>query len=89
MPIVAGRYAKIPLVDRLCKLCTENEIGDEFHYLLKCPYFTEDRNMFIHEYYYMEPNTIKMTQLFELTDSKDLLKLAKFIKKIVLKFRSK
>ena len=36
LPIESGRYKKIPRVERLCLLCNRSEIGDEFHYLLKC-----------------------------------------------------
>ena len=36
LPIESGRYKKIPRVERLCPLCNRYEIGDEFHYLLKC-----------------------------------------------------
>ena len=36
VPIESGRYKKIPRVERLCPLCNRSEIGDEFHYLLKC-----------------------------------------------------
>ena len=36
LPIDSGRYNKIPRVERLCHLCNRSEIGDEFHYLLKC-----------------------------------------------------
>ena len=38
MPIVTGRYANIPAEDRICNLCQLNEKGDEYHYLLKCPF---------------------------------------------------
>ena len=36
LPIESGCYKKIPRVERLCPLCDRSEIGDEFHYLLKC-----------------------------------------------------
>ena len=36
LTIESGRYKKIPRVERLCPLCNRSEIGDEFHYLLKC-----------------------------------------------------
>ena len=34
--VESGRYKKIPRVERLCPLCNRSDIGDEFHYLLKC-----------------------------------------------------
>ena len=36
LPTESERYRKIPRVQRLCPLCNRSEIGDEFHYLLKC-----------------------------------------------------
>ena len=36
LPIESGRYKKIPRVERLRHLGNRSEIGDEFHYLLKC-----------------------------------------------------
>ena len=36
LPTESGRYEKIPRAERLCPLCNRSEIGDEFHYLLKC-----------------------------------------------------
>ena len=36
LPIESGRYKKIPRVERLCPLCNSSQIGDAFHYLLKC-----------------------------------------------------
>jgi len=32
------------LVTTICTLCNTNEVGDECHYIFKCPLFTEDRN---------------------------------------------
>ena len=36
LPVETGRWNKIPLEDRICTLCNENDIADQFHYLLKC-----------------------------------------------------
>ena len=33
--------------DRKCNICNLNDIGDEFHYILKSPYFDCERNKFI------------------------------------------
>ena len=41
-PIELGRYTNrcVPYCDRKCTLCTTTDLGDEFHYLLKCPFLT-------------------------------------------------
>ena len=40
--VETGRYLRKPLNERLCLLCTEREIEDEYHFLCSCPsYKTE------------------------------------------------
>ena len=87
MPIVAGRYSNIPIDDRICKICQTNEIGDEFHYLFNCTFFSSQRTRHLKEYYYTQPNMYKMTQLFESTDYNEMLNLAKFAHIIVSHFK--
>ena len=54
LPIVTGRYTKIPIRDRLCTLCRMRDIGDEFHYLFKCMLFRAQRAKYIRRYYYTQ-----------------------------------
>ena len=35
------------LNERKCKICTIDDIGDEYHYLFTCDYFTSDRTVFL------------------------------------------
>ncbi|MEW8547673.1 MAG: reverse transcriptase family protein, partial [Candidatus Thiodiazotropha sp.] len=39
LPIETGRWNNTDRSDRICTLCDNREIGDEFHYLLDCKYF--------------------------------------------------
>ena len=87
MPIVTGRYQNIPIDDRKCTLCEQNDIGDEFHYLLECPFFQEDRVRYIKRFYYTHPNMDKMNKLFNETSNKDMFKLSKFIYIIIQHFK--
>ena len=87
MPIVAGRYSSTPVDDRLCTICQLNEIGDEFHYLFKCTFFSTQRARYIMRYYYTQPNMYKLTQLFESSDFNEMLNLAKFAEIIVNQFK--
>ena len=87
MPIVAGRYSNIPIDERICKICQMNEIGDEFHYLFNCTFFSSQRTRHIKRYYYTQPNMYKMTQLFESPDFNEMLNLAKFAHIIVSHFK--
>ena len=47
LPIETGRWEAIPYQERKCFLCIDNEIGDEFHYLFTCPYFANERHIFL------------------------------------------
>ena len=47
LPIEYGRWNNIPRELRICNLCNTADLGDEFHYLLKCDYFSEKRKTYI------------------------------------------
>ena len=76
LPCVAGRYVNIPRSKRKCKLCDLNAMGDEFHYLFECTYFSDDRAKYISRYYVIRPNILKMSSLFNTRSSKKLSQLA-------------
>ena len=45
-----GRHAKIPVNERFCKFCftlNENHIEDEYHVLLKCPFYGDLRKIYL------------------------------------------
>ena len=73
---------------RLCTLCSVGLIGDEFHYMFQCEYFSEERKVSIPKKYIIRPNTLKMNELLNTTNMKVLFKLAKFVKVILQKFSS-
>lgn len=79
LPVNSDRYSKESKLDQYCKHCNNGEIGDEFHYLLTCPKFTEHRRKFIDKYYYVHPNTIKLKRLLQTKKRKTLINLVKFI----------
>ena len=86
LPIVSGRYSNIPRNMRFCNLCNLQSLGDEFHYLFECPFFANDRNLFLKRYFIRRPNTFKMDQLFNSTHIKTILNLVKFCRKITKHF---
>ena len=52
LPIEAGRHKrpkKIPVTERFCELCTEREIGDEYHLMMTCRKFDNLRNNLFQE----------------------------------------
>ena len=46
LPVEYGRWKNIPRELGICNLCNTADLGDEFHYLLKCNYFSEKRKTF-------------------------------------------
>jgi hypothetical protein len=83
-PCETGRWANIDIADRHCFLCYDpTEVADEFHYLLKCPFFSEPRKTFVKRYYWINPNILKFKELMTLNPSKQLTKLCQFIRILV------
>ena len=81
LPVEVGRWKSVPLNERLCIYC--NEPGDEFHYLMSCKHFEDERKQCLKSYFYKRPNIIKFEQLLNLQDDKQLKKLCRFINVIV------
>lgn len=64
-------------------MCDSNSIGDEFHYILECTYFVNDRKMFLPKRYYENPNIIKFNERMNTYNVEKLKKkTSRFIKKI-------
>ena len=83
LPIEIGRWQSVPLMDRKCNKCNL-DIGDEFHYLLVCSHFSQSRSKYLKSYYYTCPNTLKLDQLMNTENGKELRNLCHLIK-IILK----
>ena len=84
--VEVSRWENIVYEDRKCNLCDKNDLGDEFHYLLICPYFQNERKDLLKRYYYLRPNTFKFQELLNCKNKQVLLNLSKFMKLIMSKF---
>ena len=87
LPIVSGRYSNTPRSMRLCNICNLHSLGDEFHYLFECPFFANDRKLFLNKYFIRRPNTFKMEKLFNSTNPQTRVNLVKFCYKIMTHFQ--
>ena len=85
LPISINKYSDQPVL-RLCNLCNLGQQGDEFHYTLVCPRFDNDRKNYVKRYYYSRPNNAKFNMLFNTTNYREILKLAKFVRIIMSYF---
>ena len=64
--------------DELCKLCDLRECGDEFHYILRCPFFKNERKKFL-KVNKKSINCIQMKSIFNRASIGKLKCLANFI----------
>ena len=81
LPVELGRWRGVPYGERRCSFC-DRDIGDEYHMLLTCPRFENERRKYIKRYYYSRPNTIKFEQLMNCTNKITLTNLCYFVKYI-------
>ena len=44
-----GRWEKLPIEKRTCRVCGKNEVEDELHFLLKCQAYTQPRTILRHQ----------------------------------------
>ena len=84
MPIEQGRWKNIERENRKCELCENNEIGDEYHYILNCRYFKEVRNKYVKKRFTVRPNAITFKELMGTKNKINLVNLCKFIRIINL-----
>ena len=70
--IEIGRHRNIVRNERICSLCTLNEVEDEYHFLLICPAYNELRHLYLKKYYYNNPSMLKLIQLLNCENVKVL-----------------
>ena len=61
--IETGRYYTIDRHARICNMCNNNDIEDEYHFILECSEYVEIRRKYIKPYYCIIPSAFKLTQL--------------------------
>ena len=78
LAIETGRYFGIPRCERKCKDCLNNEIGDEFHFVMECTKYDSLRQRFIPQKFLRPKSVFNFCSLFS-GKKKTLLNLSKFI----------
>ena len=79
-PIETGRWLNIERNERNCTLCNLNKLGDEYHYLLECPFFSNDRRINLGNYFTTRCNILKFKTLLQYINVQKLRKLCNFIR---------
>ena len=70
----------------ICTLCNLYILGDEYHYIMICPYFRHSREKYVKPYYYTRPSVIKFEKLLCSSSKRKLSNLAKFARIILKQF---
>ena len=82
LPIETGRWNNIARENRKCQLCQENQIGDEFHYIMRCSYFHDKRESCIEKRYLTRINVLKFKEIISSKTQSKLRKLCQLIRNI-------
>ena len=77
-PVEVGRWNGQPLQECKCAFCN-NDISDEYLFLLVCRKFSNERQRLHKPYYYVHPNILKYNDLMNTTNSQLLKKLCMFV----------
>ena len=81
--IETGRYYNIDRHARICNMCNNNDIEDEYHFILECSKYVEIRRKYIKPYYCINPSAFILTQLLSVQNIKELNNLGKYWKVFV------
>ena len=81
LPIVIGRYQSIPHHQRLCTVCDNQQVGDEYHLLVECfnPTVVKARHLYQPEYILKRPSVAKCADWIKNLSVKQELMLGKFL----------
>jgi hypothetical protein len=79
--IETGRYGanRLPRNERICRLCDNNDIEDEFHFIFVCNCYSNIRSLYIKPFYYRRPSMHKLIELLSTTRKPVLVNLCKYI----------
>ena len=88
LPIETGRWKNVTIQNRICPLCNNFDIGDEFHYIFTCTFFKNERNRFLPSFCQSKPNIYKLLKLFNSKKAGVLRRLSIFCSLIMNFFKS-
>ena len=87
LPVQTERFNDTPRCERVCTKCNLNDIGDEYHMLLVCPYFKQQRSSYLPGFYWNRPSCLKFSALFNTSTKKTLNNLVTLIGIINAEFK--
>ena len=72
-------YYNIDKHARICNMCNNNNIEDEYHFISECSKYMEIRWKYIKPHYCINPSAFKLTQLLSDQNIKELNNLGKYL----------
>ena len=72
----------------MCPMCDLDEVGDEFHYLFRCAYFSTDREKLLGKKCVKDANVHFMSSVFNCKKMSKLKTLARFVNTVMHHFRN-
>ena len=79
--IETGRHNNIDRNDRKCTICNNNDIEDEYHFVLICTLYDSLRKQYISNYFTRNPSMFKFLELLNSERKSVLTKLAIYCNK--------
>lgn len=83
LEIEFGRYTGIIRENRLCKLCTQNTVESEYHFMLCCSRYSDIRNKYLGSMSW--PTVTKFESLMCTKNKRLLLRISKYLKEAFVK----
>ena len=77
LEIESGRFSGTDRNQRLCKMCSQNVIESEYHFIMCCPKYNQIRNKYLGRISW--PNLNKFISIMSSTNKRSLLRLGKYI----------
>jgi hypothetical protein len=77
--IKTGRYDDTPRQSRLCTCCNSNQIEEEYHFLLVCPYYRDIRIKYLPSYYCHWPKITKFESILSSNSRKRTQNLSRYL----------
>ena len=89
LEIEGGRYGtkSLPVNEGICKLCNEGKVEDEFHFLMQCPFYAEERASLLEHTHTNFENTRSLNDydqfiwLMSQENNSCLIKIAQYLQK--------
>ena len=60
-------------------MCDKNDLEDEYHFILKCPFYTNLRLLYIKKYHWFKPFAFKLVQLLSVLNRNELCNIGKYL----------